>query len=206
MSARPLQAVPRRTRVNGRASALQTVRLSTVSIWLLYANCGMHRFIYVPTFVLALERDFWSRPADRDKLTASLVHAPVKVVVIPDATHFVHLDRPEHGQQLLLQEVAGFIRGDERMTRSRWERVRCYTPCMPKQHDSVKAGLNKFEIHPMRVSQHAPRPMKARRRLGSLAKTPHRLRECQARTLRNSPSRGRTEEPCQPRIVPESRP
>jgi pimeloyl-ACP methyl ester carboxylesterase len=76
-------------------------------------------FVYVPTLVLASERDFWSRPADRDKLKEDLVHALVKVVVIPNATHFVHLDRPEHGRQLLLQEVVGFIRGDERMTPSR---------------------------------------------------------------------------------------
>lgn len=67
-------------------------------------------FIYVPTLVLASERDFWSRPADRDKLKDDLVHAPsVKVVVIPNATHFVHLDRPEHGRQLLLNEIVSFV-------------------------------------------------------------------------------------------------
>lgn len=67
-------------------------------------------FIYVPTLVLASERDFWSRPADRDKLQHDLVHAPVvKVVVIPNATHFVHLDRAEHGRQLLLDEVVNFL-------------------------------------------------------------------------------------------------
>ncbi len=67
-------------------------------------------FIYVPTLVLASERDFWSRPADRDKLKQDLVHAPMaKVVVIPNATHFVHLDRPEHGRHLLLNEIVSFI-------------------------------------------------------------------------------------------------
>jgi len=51
-------------------------------------------FIYVPTLVLASERDFWSRPADREKIRQDLVHASIRVVVIPNATHFVHLDRP----------------------------------------------------------------------------------------------------------------
>jgi pimeloyl-ACP methyl ester carboxylesterase len=67
-------------------------------------------FIYVPTLVCASERDFWSRPADREKIAHDLVHAPVRVVVIPNATHFVHLDRPEHGRQQLLQELVRFLR------------------------------------------------------------------------------------------------
>lgn len=68
-------------------------------------------FINVPTLVLASERDFWSRPADRDKLKADLVHAPVvRVVVIPNATHFVHLDRAEHGRQVLMEEVVRFLK------------------------------------------------------------------------------------------------
>jgi pimeloyl-ACP methyl ester carboxylesterase len=67
-------------------------------------------FIYVPTLVLASERDFWSRPGDRDKMKEDMVHAPIaKVVVIPNATHFVHLDRPEHGRQLLLNAIVNFI-------------------------------------------------------------------------------------------------
>lgn len=68
-------------------------------------------FIRVPTLVLASELDFWSRPADRDRLKADLVHAPtVKVVVIPNATHFVHFDRPEHGRQVLIEEVVRFLK------------------------------------------------------------------------------------------------
>ena len=66
--------------------------------------------IYTPTLVLASERDFWSRPADREKLKEHLLHAPLKIVVIPDATHFVHLDRPEHGRKLLVDEVLKFVR------------------------------------------------------------------------------------------------
>ena len=65
--------------------------------------------IYTPTLVLASEHDFWSRPADREKLQAHLAHAPLKVVIIPGATHFVHLDRPEHGRQILLNEMLHFV-------------------------------------------------------------------------------------------------
>lgn len=40
---------------------------------------------------------------------ARLVHAPVvRVVVIPNATHFVHLDRNGHGRARLLDEVTRF--------------------------------------------------------------------------------------------------
>jgi len=67
-------------------------------------------FIRVPTLIVASELDFWSRPADRERLRNELVHSPkVKVVVIPGATHFVHLDRPEHGRNLLIDEVVSFV-------------------------------------------------------------------------------------------------
>jgi len=66
-------------------------------------------FVYVPTLVLASERDFWSRPADRDKIAHDLVHASVRVVVIPNATHFVHLDKAEHGRNVLLKEIVTFL-------------------------------------------------------------------------------------------------
>lgn len=66
--------------------------------------------IYTPTLVLASERDFWSRPADREKLKEHLLHAPLKIVVIPDATHFVHLDRPEQGRKVLVDDVLEFVR------------------------------------------------------------------------------------------------
>jgi pimeloyl-ACP methyl ester carboxylesterase len=76
-------------------------------------------FIYVPTLLLASERDFWSGPADRQKLKEDLIHAPVKVVVIPNATHFVHLDRAERGKQVLLNQVVGFISGDGEVSGAR---------------------------------------------------------------------------------------
>jgi pimeloyl-ACP methyl ester carboxylesterase len=33
----------------------------------------------------------------------------VRSVVIPGATHFVHLDRPERGRNLLLNEINSFL-------------------------------------------------------------------------------------------------
>jgi pimeloyl-ACP methyl ester carboxylesterase len=68
--------------------------------------------ITAPTLVLASERDFWSRPQDRELLQEHLTHAAkVKVVVLKGATHFVHLDRPVHGRQTLVDEVVDFLNG-----------------------------------------------------------------------------------------------
>jgi pimeloyl-ACP methyl ester carboxylesterase len=67
-------------------------------------------FIQAPTLVIVSGNDFWSRPADRERLVADLVHAKrVRAVVIPNATHFVHLDRPDHGQREFLQQVLAFL-------------------------------------------------------------------------------------------------
>jgi pimeloyl-ACP methyl ester carboxylesterase len=66
--------------------------------------------ITAPTLVLASERDFWSGVEDRELLKKPLVHAlRVKVVVIKEATHFVHLDRPEHGRRELIEEVMAWV-------------------------------------------------------------------------------------------------
>ena len=66
--------------------------------------------ITAPTLILASERDFWSRPEDRANLASDLVHAAkVRTVVIPGATHFVHLDRADCGRDLLLKEVEEFL-------------------------------------------------------------------------------------------------
>jgi pimeloyl-ACP methyl ester carboxylesterase len=65
--------------------------------------------ITAPVLILASERDFWSRPEDRQAMADELVHSPkVRVVVIPSATHLVHLDRPEHGRDTLLKEISEF--------------------------------------------------------------------------------------------------
>src|SRR6266446_1238544 len=64
-----------------------------------------------PTLILAPERDFWSRPEDRQALVEDLAHSPkARTVVIPSATHFVHLDRPERGRNALLKEIDAFLR------------------------------------------------------------------------------------------------
>jgi pimeloyl-ACP methyl ester carboxylesterase len=67
-----------------------------------------------PTLILASERDFWSRPEDRERLVEHLIRAPVvRVAVIPDATHYVHLDRPERGRARFLKEVLSFLAESE---------------------------------------------------------------------------------------------
>jgi pimeloyl-ACP methyl ester carboxylesterase len=69
--------------------------------------------VTAPTLVLASERDFWSRPEDRQALVEDLAHSPkARTVVIPSATHFVHLDRPERGRNALLKEIDAFFRGN----------------------------------------------------------------------------------------------
>lgn len=72
--------------------------------------------ITAPTLILASERDFWSRPEDRQNLVADLVHSPkVQAVVIPGATHFVHLDRADRGRAMLLQEIESFVASTARL-------------------------------------------------------------------------------------------
>jgi pimeloyl-ACP methyl ester carboxylesterase len=68
--------------------------------------------ITAPTLVLVSEFDFWSRPQDRELLQEHLVHAAQgKVAVLKGATHFVHLDRPEHGRQIMMEKILNFVRG-----------------------------------------------------------------------------------------------
>jgi alpha-beta hydrolase superfamily lysophospholipase len=65
--------------------------------------------ITAPVLIVASERDFWSRPEDRQAMADELVHSPkARVVVIPSATHFVHLDRPERGRDTLIKEISEF--------------------------------------------------------------------------------------------------
>lgn len=61
----------------------------------------------VPVLVIRSERDFWSRPEDMD---AIMKDAPLaEKLVIPEATHFVHLDRDNAGRQRFLQGVVRFL-------------------------------------------------------------------------------------------------
>jgi pimeloyl-ACP methyl ester carboxylesterase len=57
------------------------------------------------------ERDFWSRPEDVAAFARDAVRARrVATLSLPDATHFVHLDRPERGRAALLDAVVEFLR------------------------------------------------------------------------------------------------
>lgn len=79
-----------------------------------YLACG-RRFwdaslITAKALVVFSERDFWSRPADRDLLSEHLVNAASReTLTLPDATHFVHLDRPERGRDTLLSKLLAFL-------------------------------------------------------------------------------------------------
>ena len=66
--------------------------------------------ILVPTLYVRGTLDDWSRPEDLQALHAELVNAPKKqFVVMHDATHFLHLDRPEKGRAAFIQELLVFL-------------------------------------------------------------------------------------------------
>jgi pimeloyl-ACP methyl ester carboxylesterase len=66
--------------------------------------------IVVPTLYVRGTLDHWSRPEDLQALNAELVNAPGKqIVVIHEATHFLHLDRPEKGRAAFIQELLVFL-------------------------------------------------------------------------------------------------
>ncbi|UMR31088.1 alpha/beta hydrolase [Massilia sp. MB5] len=67
--------------------------------------------ITAPVLIVAGERDFWSRPDDVQNLAADLVHSSkVQVLRIPDASHFIHLERPPFGRAQLLDAIDAFVR------------------------------------------------------------------------------------------------
>jgi pimeloyl-ACP methyl ester carboxylesterase len=79
-----------------------------------YQACGRQLWdaslIQARALVIAGERDFWSQPIDRERLMAHLVHArDAQLKVIPEATHFVHLDRAEVGRSTFLSAVTDFL-------------------------------------------------------------------------------------------------
>jgi len=54
--------------------------------------------------------DFWSRPQDATNFSHDATGAhSTRIVTIQDATHFVHLDRPQRGRDLLLRELVSFL-------------------------------------------------------------------------------------------------
>lgn len=66
--------------------------------------------IRVPTLVIRSELDHWMRPEDSIALEKELINAPrKKFVTIPNATHFVFIDRPERGRRQLIQEIISFL-------------------------------------------------------------------------------------------------
>jgi pimeloyl-ACP methyl ester carboxylesterase len=72
-----------------------------------------------PLLIIRSEKDFWSRPEDTTTLQREAVWAPyVKAVVLPEATHFVHLDRSERGRDRLIREVLDFLRAESRLRRA----------------------------------------------------------------------------------------
>jgi pimeloyl-ACP methyl ester carboxylesterase len=65
------------------------------------------------TLIVRSELDFWSRREDIEALRRELVHARrVELVELPRATHFVFLDRPEHGRQRFVEELRAFLARD----------------------------------------------------------------------------------------------
>lgn len=70
--------------------------------------------ITASVLVLRSSRDFWSRPEDIDAFVHDAMRAPsVRAVTLPEATHYAHLDRPEHGRDRLLKEVVEFLSKDQ---------------------------------------------------------------------------------------------
>jgi pimeloyl-ACP methyl ester carboxylesterase len=73
------------------------------------------RLIRADALIVRSGADFWSRPEDVATLHDHLScrrSGRVTVVVIPEATHYVHLDRPEHGRQMFLDAVLEFLTGN----------------------------------------------------------------------------------------------
>jgi len=67
-------------------------------------------FIRARCLIIRSARDFWSRPEDAERLAENLIHAEkVSTLTIPDATHMVHLDRPERGRDLLIKTMLEFL-------------------------------------------------------------------------------------------------
>ena len=67
--------------------------------------------IIIPALVVRGGRDFWSRPEDMAALESELgSRAQSRFVTIPDATHYLLLDRPERGRRQFVEETLRFLR------------------------------------------------------------------------------------------------
>jgi pimeloyl-ACP methyl ester carboxylesterase len=66
--------------------------------------------IRVPVLIVRGEPDFWSRSADVSSLARGLVNSPnVETLTIKGGTHYLFLDRPEHGRSQFISEVLKFL-------------------------------------------------------------------------------------------------
>jgi pimeloyl-ACP methyl ester carboxylesterase len=66
--------------------------------------------IRAATLVIRSELDFWSRTEDVQALERELTHARrVETLTLPNATHVVFLDRPEHGRPELVAALRRFL-------------------------------------------------------------------------------------------------
>jgi pimeloyl-ACP methyl ester carboxylesterase len=67
------------------------------------------RDLKVPVLYIRGSRDHWSRPEDLDAIKRDLTAASgSKFATIADGTHFLFLDRPEHGQTEMLKLIQEF--------------------------------------------------------------------------------------------------
>lgn len=62
----------------------------------------------MPVLVIRSERDFWSRPEDAKMIAEEALKA--ELLNIPNATHFVHLDRDNAGRGTFLAALTRFLR------------------------------------------------------------------------------------------------
>jgi pimeloyl-ACP methyl ester carboxylesterase len=62
----------------------------------------------IPVLVIRSRLDFWSRPADAETIVKEAPDA--RLVSIPDATHFVHLDRDAAGRAAFMSALLPFLR------------------------------------------------------------------------------------------------
>lgn len=67
-------------------------------------------FIQSSVLIIRSEWDFWSRIEDIELMKEHLIHAAeVRSIIIPKATHYVHLDRPKQGRNQFIEEVRSFF-------------------------------------------------------------------------------------------------
>lgn len=66
--------------------------------------------ITAATLVVRSSLDFWSRPEDAEGFVRDAGRARwTKILTLADATHFVHLERPERGRARLIAEIEAFL-------------------------------------------------------------------------------------------------